>query len=365
MAVDAMGGDNAPEVPVQGACLALTADPDIYLVLIGRGKILEKEAARNNFPEGRYEIVHASQVIGMDEPPVAALRRKKDSSIDVALTLHRMGKVQGVVSAGSTGAQVVASMTRLGRIEGVLRPVIGSMIPTEGRPVMLLDVGANTDCKGVHLFQFGVMGAIFQEMVSGIKNPRVGLLSIGSEQSKGNNASLFAYHLLSKSHLNFIGNIEGGDLLAGKADVAVCDGFTGNLLLKFAESFPKFLFNTAEAEGNATGILGLKTLFYRKLNPETQGGVPILGVNGISVVCHGSSTSKAMCAAVLKAAEMADKGMNLQIAQSLSELHRFYEVNKYYLNLGRRWKDKRERSGWDSGTIFPWRQVGEDIVSEE
>ena len=354
MAVDAMGGDSAPLAPVEGAYLALKNDPGLYIVLIGNSRRLEPIINNFDFPENRFEIIHASQVIGMEEPPVAAFRRKKDASISVAMTLHRMGKVDAVVSAGNTGAQIVASMTGLGRIDGVLRPVIGSLIPTRNTPAFLLDVGANTDCGGFHLFQFGVMGSIFLEKVHDISAPRVGMLSIGSEKTKGNEVSLFAHHLLSESHLNFIGNVEGSDILDGNVDVAVCDGFVGNLLLKFAESFPAYLVKKIADEEKTEECENLKTFLYRNFNPELYGGVPILGVKGVSIVCHGSSTPKAIAAAVSSAADMVDKGINQEIEASLAELHRYYELNKYFLNIRKRWQNRKNRSGWNTNRFLSW-----------
>ena len=357
-----MGGDNAPWAPVEGAYLALMDDPGLYLVLIGNSRLLEPIINKFDFPENRFEIIHASQVIGMDEPPVAAYRRKKDASITVAITLQRMGKVDAVVSAGNTGAQIVASMTGLGRIDGVLRPVIGSLIPTRNTPAFLLDVGANTDCGGFHLFQFGVMGSIYLEKVYGIAKPRVGMLSVGSEKTKGNEVSRFAHHLLSESHLNFIGNVEGNDILEGNVDVAVCDGFVGNLLLKFAESFPAYLTQKIADQGKTEECENLKALLYRNFNPELYGGVPVLGVKGVSIVCHGSASPKAIAAAVSSSIEMIDKGINQEIAASLAELHRYYELNKYFLNIRKRWKNRQNRLGWNPNRFFNWfsQNTGDD-----
>jgi glycerol-3-phosphate acyltransferase PlsX len=348
-----MGGDSTPGNPVQGALIALERNPQLQIIFVGPQREVEAEVTKYNIPTERYEIIHASQVVTMADSPVKALRKKKDSSIAVALTLHRMGKVQAVVSAGNTGAQVAASMVKLERIEGVLRPVIGSMLPTVGSPCMLLDVGANTDCMGVHLFQFGVMGAIFVEAMLGVKNPRVGLLSIGAERTKGNEVSLFAHFLFSKSHLNFVGNIEGSDLLAGKADVAVCDGFVGNLLLKFAESFPRFLVKSLMTEKDKESAEKLANFFQSSLNPELYGGVPILGVNGISVVCHGVSSPLAFANGIRVASEMAEKGINLLIAERLTEIHRFYEMNKYFLNLRKSWEN-RDKTYWNPKRFFKW-----------
>lgn len=354
IALDAMGGDNAPASVVEGAFISLQRNTDLYIVFVGDHLRLEDEIRKRAFPVDKFEIIHASQTVRMDESPVAALRTKKDSSIAVALTLHRMGKVEAVVSAGNTGAQIVASMTRLGRIDGVLRPVIGSLIPTKKSPVFLLDVGANTDCGGVHLFQFGVMGAIFMEKLFGLENPRLALLSIGSEKTKGNEVSLFAHHLFSESHLNFTGNIEGTELLQGSVDVAVCDGFVGNLILKFAESFPDFLVSKFAEINQKSDCEELKGFLHDNFNPETYGGVPILGVKGVSIVCHGASSPTAFASGIATAANMIDAGINDKIAESLAELHRFYEMNKYFLNIRKHWENRKTRMGWNPARFFSW-----------
>jgi glycerol-3-phosphate acyltransferase PlsX len=197
------------------------------------------------------------------------------------------------------------------------------------------------------------MGAIFMEAMLGVDTPRVGLLSIGAEQTKGNEVSLFAHFLFSKSHLNFIGNIEGSDILAGKADVAVCDGFVGNLILKFAESFPSFILRRIRTNVDKECSEKLHQFFRSSFNPELYGGVPILGVNGVSVVCHGASSPLAIANGIHAASEMIDKNINLLIAQSLSEIHRFYDMNKYFLHLRKRWEN-RDKKYWNPKRFFKW-----------
>ncbi|NQS99110.1 MAG: phosphate acyltransferase PlsX [candidate division Zixibacteria bacterium] len=354
VAIDVMGGDNAPDNPIKGSLIALQKIPDLSMVLVGDHLQIEEAVSKLDFPDNRVEIIHASQVVRMSDSPIKAVQRKKDSSIAVALTLHRMGKVQAVVSAGNTGTQVIASVLKLGRMNGVLRPVIGSLIPTNGRPCFLLDIGANMDCRSVYLFQFGIMGAIFVQAVLGIENPRVGILSIGSEKNKGNAVSLFAHHLLKESHLNFIGNIEGSDILCGKADVAVCDGFVGNLLLKFAESFPGFILGKLENAFRDKDCDELENFFDEQFNPESYGGVPILGINGVSVVCHGSASPLAIASAIKVAVEMVDKSINELIADQLSKLRRFYAMNKYFHSLLERWEERQNRIYWNSKRLFNW-----------
>lgn len=348
-----MGGDSAPASLIEGAKIAQQENPDLFTVLVGNESIVESEMKRLNFPLDRAEIVHASQVVTMNDPPTAAVREKKDSSITVALTLHRMGKVKAVVGAGNTGGQLAASMVKLGRIEGVLRPVIGTMFPTLGERCLLLDIGANTDCRAIHLLQFAIMGAIFMKTVMGIENPKVGLLSIGSEKSKGNEVSLFAHYLLRESHLNFIGNIEGSDLLSGKAHVAVCDGFVGNIVLKFAESFPRFLLDQVDEE-KCSNLCGLKDFLTGKLNPEYYGGVPILGVDGVSIVCHGASSPRAIANGIKEAVFMAERNINASIAEQMQEIHSFYTMNKYFTSLRDRWENKRENLFLGTKRFFNW-----------
>lgn len=354
IAIDIMGGDEAPANPVRGAWLSLQNHPELSLALVGDRDSVMREMRKYDFPPDRAQVVHAPQVITMSDPPIAALRQKRNSSITTAMILHKRGKVDAVVSAGNTGAQIVASMGKLGRIEGVLRPVIGSLIPTLKSPCLLLDVGANTDCRATHLFQFGIMGAIFIETFMGIKNPRVGLLSIGREASKGNVTSLYAFQLFAESHLNFIGNIEGSDLLSGEVDVAVCDGFVGNLILKFGEMFPMFLLEKLSASGNGFDCDKLDAFVKDNFNPDNFGGVPILGINGVSVVCHGASSPYAIASAVKVAMETAEQGVNDLISARISEIRRFYEMNKYFRSLKKRWERRRETAYLKPRRFFTW-----------
>ena len=347
---------------MEGAKMALRDHPNLHLKLVGKKEVVESEMRRLNIPAQRVDVVHAAQVISMIDPPTTAIRNKKDSSISRALDLHAAGEAQAVVSSGNTGAQIVASTFSLGRLEGVLRPVIGSFLPTVQGQCFLLDIGANPDCKAMNLFQFGIMGAIFVEAVLGMENPRVGLLSIGAEETKGNETSLFAYQLFAESHLNFIGNIEGSDLLAGKVDVAVCDGFVGNLILKFGESFPEFMLKKYEASGNGYDSEGLKLFIAENLNPDRSGGAPILGVKGVSVVCHGASSALAIASGINVAIDMAGRNINQLIAKQISEIRRFYEMNKYFLSLRKRWERHRDSSFWGGGKFFNWfsdKEIGE------
>jgi glycerol-3-phosphate acyltransferase PlsX len=261
----------------------------------------------------------------MSDQPTYAVKKKPDSSLIKGLQLHRDGEVDGVVSSGSTGAQMVGSLLILGRMKGVQRPGLGSFLPTEGGVVLLIDVGANVDCKPIHLLQFGLMGSIFISYIYGIKNPRVGLLNIGEEKTKGNELLIATYPLMVSRIPNFIGNIEGRDILHGKADVIVTDGFVGNTILKFVESLlgvfrssfkrnvGKNLFSLVGAFMVRNAIREMRSSF----DYQEYGGVPLLGVNGISVICHGRSTAKAIKNAIKVAVNIGEKGVNQHIMKEL------------------------------------------------
>ena len=361
-----MGGDHAPVSPVQGAALALQRHPELEVVLVGDRDSVWREIERHDLHLPEVEIIHTPEVVEMDDMPVAALRSKKNSSITEAVELHCRKQVDAIVSAGNTGAQIMVSIARLGKLEGVSRPVIGSFIPTlNEKPCLLLDVGANIDCRAMHLFQFGIMGSIFVEEVLGVEKARVGLLSIGTEEMKGNETTVFAHQLFKESHLEFLGNIEGSDLLTGKVDVAVCDGFVGNLILKFGETFPSFILSKLEASGNGCDPGSLKKFVGKHLHPDLFGGVPILGINGVSVVCHGSSSATAIANAVKVAADMAEMDINHKIFTQISDIRRFYEMNQYFINLMRRWEDRRSKFQWNPGRLFNWWFSEKDRGEEE
>jgi phosphate acyltransferase len=328
-----MGGDDAPGVVVDGALDALVTAPDRFaIVLVGKPDALDRELARVKdaaapfLTKGSLSVHPASEVIEMHDHPNAALRAKRDSSIGVGLALHKEGRVQAFVSAGNTGAVMSATTLTLGRVKGVGRPTIGALIPTStGTPTFLTDAGANVDCKPHHLYEFGVMGAIYMSALYGKPRPTVALLNVGEEETKGNETSLAAFALLKQSKVNFIGNVEGRDVLKGKADVVVCDGFVGNIILKFGESVPSFLKAkfTAFAEKGLRNKLvtlvargGLRSVM-KELDYQEHGGVPLLGVNGVSIIGHGGSSAKAIRNMILRAEEMALRGINQQIAEAL------------------------------------------------
>lgn len=330
-----MGGDHAPGVVVEGTLRAVReANGRLAAVLVGREDLIGRELeARgrtgSSIPVSLLRVVHAPDVITMDDAPNAALRAKKLSSIAVGLTLHRNSEVQGFISAGNTGAILSASTLILGRVEGVARPTIGALIPTTSQPCLLLDAGANVDCKPLHLFEFAVMGSIYMSTLRGIVRPRVGLLNIGEEDAKGNETAREAFALLKSSALNFIGNTEGRDILAGAADVVVCDGFTGNILLKFGESIPSFLktkFLAFAGKSIASRLVavvarnGLRTVL-REMDYQEHGGVPLLGVRGVSLIGHGGSTAKAITNMIYRAEEMIVKDVNALIRRELARSH--------------------------------------------
>jgi glycerol-3-phosphate acyltransferase PlsX len=262
----------------------------------------------------------------MEDSPTAALKQKKDSSLAVGMRLHREKKADAFVSAGNTGAVLSAATLILGRIQGVTRPTIGTFIPAENGVCLLVDAGANVDCRARQLYEFAVMGSIYFQLIRKKERPSVALLNVGEEKVKGNESVLGAYDLLSKSSLNFIGNVEGGDILKAKADVVVCDGFVGNTILKFGESMPKFLKNRL-VKFSERGVLNKLVVglsrwplkaSLRDMDPNEEGGVPVLGVNGVTIIGHGSSTAKGIKNMIFRAAEVAENKVNRQIELALT-----------------------------------------------
>ncbi len=324
--VDAMGGDYAPHNAVVGAIEAAEEDQNIILVLVGRETEIVKVLNDNNLDFPKEQIVNADEVIGMHDSPTAALKAKKNSSIVVGANLVKNNEADAFVSAGNTGAMMAASTLLIGRIPGVGRPTIGATIPTEkGNFCTIYDVGASVDSKPRHLLEYAVMGSIYAEEIFNIKNPTIGLLNVGEEESKGNKVSLEAYELLKNTDLNFTGNVEGRDILKGTTDIVVCDGFVGNILLKFAESImgllkAKFKSFAGESFSNKIRVgLAKGTLkkVLKDMDYQEYGGVPLLGTNGISIIGHGSSSVLAIKNMVLRAKEMYDKNLIHKIEDSI------------------------------------------------
>ncbi|MHB8730715.1 MAG: phosphate acyltransferase PlsX [bacterium] len=312
VALDAMGGDHAPREIVSGAADA-ARDLDVEVILVGPGERLKEELRHVPAPHRSeaLRVVDAPEVIGMAEAPAMALRRKRRSSIAVALDLVRRGEADAMVSAGNTGAVMAAALLTLRPIEGIDRPAIAAVLPTQRGRVILLDAGANVDCRPKHLLQFGVMGSVYAARVLGIEAPRVGLLSNGEEDTKGNELVIRSAELLRRSGLRFIGNIEGRGVFSGAADVVVCDGFVGNVVLKFGEGLALGIFSLLREElsrglvvrlGVALARPRLKALALR-LDHTEYGGAPLLGVDGICIVSHGSSKARAVRNAIGLAAE--------------------------------------------------------------
>lgn len=327
LVVDAMGGDFAPKAPVEGAILFCKEAKGDQVILVGDETVIQSELDRHSGSHKKnIEIVHASSVIEMHDQPAAAIRNKKDSSMVKGITLYKEGKGDAFVSAGSTGAQMAASLLILGRIEGVHRPGLGAFLPCEGGVVLLTDVGANAECKPMHLLQYGIMGSIFIRQIYGIKNPRIALLNIGEESKKGNDLSIAAHELMVKFMPNFIGNVEGRDILRGGADVIITDGFTGNVILKFAESiFEVFGRNFKRSVGknlfSLTGALLVRHAFRdmkRNFDYQEYGGVPLLGIDGISIICHGRSSAKAIKNAIKVARMMSREKVNENIHEEIT-----------------------------------------------
>jgi glycerol-3-phosphate acyltransferase PlsX len=329
IAIDTMGGDFAPLNEIKGAIQAYNNSPkgiNIKILLVGKKDVIESHLKELGNPEFSYSIVHAEQIVTMKDDPTAVLKNKKDSSLYVGVDLVRQGKADAFVSAGNTGAVLSTSTILLGRIQGVSRPTIGSYFPGVNKSVLVLDVGANVECKPRFLYDFAVMGSIYIEKILGIPNPKVGLLSIGEEDSKGNELVLQTHKLLKESKLNFAGNIEGRDVLTGDCDVVVCDGFTGNIVLKFAESVftllkSKFKEFAAQSLKNKL-MMGLSAPVLKKvfadLDYQNYGGVPLLGTNGVIIIGHGKSSPLAIQNMILKAVEQIQKEVNKEIEEALN-----------------------------------------------
>ncbi|HTP80526.1 MAG TPA: phosphate acyltransferase PlsX [Bacteroidota bacterium] len=328
IALDAMGGDHAPRNEVEGARKALDrSGPSLGIILVGDEAAIRAELSRQGSSESpALSIVHASQVITMEDPPTASVKLKKDSSLAVGMRLHKEGRAEAFASAGNTGAVLSASTLILGRVRGVSRPTIGAFIPSEHGKCLVLDAGTNVDCRPRHLYEFAVMGSIYYRMICRKERPSVALLNVGEEKTKGTEAVLEAHRLLSGSALNFIGNVEGRDILRSTADVVVCDGFVGNIILKFAESVPGFLKTHLRrfAETSLTQKLqvGIAAPVLKKalsdMDPNGEGGVPVLGVNGVSIIGHGSSSPRGIMNMILRAAEVAASRINQQIEEELA-----------------------------------------------
>ena len=328
IALDAMGGDYAPEREVAGAIEALRVSHGQFeIVLVGDEQTIRRQLELQKAEQLPLTVVHASQVITMADSPTAALKQKKDSSLAVGMRLHKEGSVDACVSAGNTGAVLSAATLILGRIKHVSRPTIGTFIPAEHGTCFLVDAGANVDCRAQHLYEFAVMGNIYIQFLRKKERPSIALLNVGEEKSKGTEAAQEAHKLLSASRYNFIGNVEGGDILKSRADIVVCDGFVGNIVLKFAESVPLFLKSRLKnfADRGVINKIAVGAALWplkaslRDMDPNIEGGVPVLGVDGVAIIGHGSSTVMGITNMILRAVEAAQKQVNRQIESALAE----------------------------------------------
>jgi len=325
IALDAMGADHAPKPEVEGAIRA-ARDLGVRVILVGREEILRRELAlHSGWQSLPIEIHHASEVITMHDSAAKAVRSKRDSSMRVASRLVRDGVAQGFVSAGNTGAVMATAKMVQGVVAGVDRPALGGAFPTLKHPVVMLDVGANVDCTPRMLAQFAVMGEIYSRVILHRENPRVGLLSIGEEEHKGNELTRATMQLLKALPIHFIGNIEGSDMYAGKADVIVCDGFTGNVALKVSEGLAEMIRHMLREsfEASVTRKIGYVLSrsgfadFRRRVDYSEYGGAPLLGVQGVCIICHGRSNANAIRNAIRVAAEFSTGNINKQIENVL------------------------------------------------
>jgi len=326
IALDAMGGDFAPRNTIEGAVLALKEYSYLEkLFLVGDAITVGTELKRLQFQDSRLEIFHASEVVNMRESAAKAIRQKRDASISRAVDLVKNNAAQAVVSAGHTGAAVAASVLKLRSLKGIERPAVAVLLPTESKVFVLIDAGANPDSTAENLLQFAIMGAVFSEFVLGYKNPSVALMSIGEEDMKGNDVTKEAFKLLKASGLNFRGNIEGNDLFEHPAEVVVCDGFTGNVVLKTSEAIAHAIFTWLKHELVRTPVrmLGAKLAegafrtIRKKTNYEEYGGMPLLGVNGICIIAHGASSPLAIKNAIRAACESIKHEINPHIIRKV------------------------------------------------
>jgi glycerol-3-phosphate acyltransferase PlsX len=332
IALDVMGGDHGPGATLDGAALALSAMPDLYLLLVGDRAKIEPRLARCGIQGellARTKIVQAASVVTMDDKATAIIKEKRDSSIRVAAECVRGGDAHGMVSMGHTGAAMVASMKVIGTLPGVDRPCLAAIFPSlRGTPTVLLDVGANVNCKPEHIAQFALMGDVYAEEVLGVKNPKIGVLSVGEEDGKGSKITRQALDFLRNQDIHFGGNAEGRDLWDRDFDVIACDGFIGNVVLKSSEALAEGILHglkdTLKSNflGRLGGLLVRSTLrkFYKKLDYAEYGGAPLLGVKGISIIGHGRSTGRAVSAAIRAAVRGAKNNINGRIQERMLRL---------------------------------------------
>ncbi len=326
IAVDGMGGDNAPEAIVAGAILA-AREYDLKIILVGDQNLLHTELEKHKkIPKG-ISVHHAGSFVRMDESAAIAIRKKKDASISICADLVKEGQADAIVTAGHTGAAVVTTTLKLRLLEGVERPGIGILFPTLVTPTFLIDVGANIDTKPAHLYQYAVMGDVYFRYIRRKNRPSVGILNIGEEETKGTDYIKEAHQLLNKSHLHFIGNVEGRDIFNGRVDIVICDGFVGNVVLKVSESIADVIGKLLKAEikKNLVSMLGAmlaKPAFdalKKEVDYSEYGGAPLLGINGTCIISHGSSNARAIKNAVRVASEFVKYEINQHIIEAFKK----------------------------------------------
>ena len=325
--VDAMGGDNAPQETVKGAVDAVNTRKDIKVILTGRQDLVEGELSKYPYPKDRIEVVNTTEVIEMAEPPVNAIRKKKDSSIVVGMNLVKKGEADAFVSAGSTGAVLVGGQVIVGRIKGVERPPLAPLIPTKDGVALLIDCGANVDARPSHLVQFAKMGSIYMENVVGVKNPRVGIVNIGAEEEKGNALVKETFPLLKEcKDINFIGSVEARDIPAGVCDVVVCEAFVGNVILKLYEGVGATLISKVKAGmmqnlRSKIGALLVKPALkatLKSFDASQYGGAPLLGLKGLVVKTHGSSKAVEITNSIIQCVQFKQQNINEKIKEHIS-----------------------------------------------
>ena len=324
--VDAMGGDNAPGEIVKGAVEALTESNDIFIYLLGMEEAVKQELSKYTYDQERVEVVACSEVIEMAEPPVNAIRKKKDSSIVKGMHMVREGQADAFVSAGSTGAVLVGGQVLVGRIKGVERPPLAPLIPTEKGFSILIDCGANVDARPSHLVQFAKMGSIYMEHIMGVKNPKVAIVNIGAEEEKGNALVKETFPMLKEcKDINFTGSIEAREIPHGQADVIVCEAFTGNVILKLYEGVASVLVSKIKGgmKQNLRGMIGgllVKPVLKKTMkdfDASEYGGAPLLGLTGLVVKTHGSSKAKEVCNSILQCVTFKEEGINEKIKECI------------------------------------------------
>jgi phosphate acyltransferase len=328
IALDAMGGDHAPDEIVKGAILAAAEYP-VHILLVGKQEVLTEKLKAFDGRSARIEIVDAREVVEMEDAALSPIRKKRNSSIRVCANLVKEGRAEAMVSAGHTGAAMTSAYMVLGMIEGVDRPALAAIMPNVNRHTVLLDVGANVDSKPAYLREFAVMGHFYAQMVFGIAEPRVGLLSIGEEEGKGNELTKETFRVLKETGLNFIGNAEGRDVFNGNCDVVVCDGFIGNVVLKASESLGEMVKKNLRQEltknplrmTGAFMIKGALNGLMQRMDYSEYGGAPLLGVNGGCIVCHGRSNAKAIKNAIRVARDFTENEISAKIRDKISDLH--------------------------------------------